>query len=275
MSEYARIAPGDLISLVDDKGNTFLVIMTPGEQLHTHRGILDHDDLIGESWGITATSHTGYDFWVISPSLGDLLLRIRRNTQIMYPKDIGFILVNMGIGPGKKVIEAGTGSGALTTAFAYMVGKEGCVYSYESREEMQALARDNLQKLALDQRVRFVHRDIAQGFDERGVDALFLDVTNPEDFLPQVKQALAPGKPFGCLVPTTNQITRLLKALEGHQFRNIEVCETFLRYYKPVAERLRPTDRMVAHTGFLVFARPSYSEPAADPNETQIGAQEE
>lgn len=273
MSVAAPIAPGDLISLVDDKGNTFLVIMTPGEKLHTHRGILNHDDLIGQSWGITATTHTGYDFWVISPSLGDLLLRIRRTTQIMYPKDIGFLMVNMGIGPGKRVIEAGTGSGALTTALAYMVGKEGCVYSYESREEMQALARENLQKLGLDQRVRFVLRDIVDGFDERGVDALFLDVTNPEDFLPQVQQSLAPGKPFGSLVPTTNQISRLLKALEVHRFRNIEVCETFLRYYKPVAERLRPTDRMVAHTGFLVFARPSYQAGIDDSNDTDPAAQ--
>jgi tRNA (adenine57-N1/adenine58-N1)-methyltransferase len=272
-----QINPGDLISLVDEKGNTFLVIMSPGEQLHTHRGILDHDDLIGQSWGITATTHTGYDFRVITPSLGDLLLRIRRNTQIIYPKDIGFILVNMGIGPGKRVIEAGTGSGALTSALAYMVGPTGCVYSYENRADMLALAVENLKKIGLSERVKFTLRDIAEGFDERAVDALFLDVTNPEDYLAQVQEALAPGKPFGCLVPTTNQITRILKALEAFAFRNIEVCETFLRYYKPVPERLRPTDRMVAHTGFLVFARPSYQpkqEVQVDPDPTSADSLE-
>jgi tRNA (adenine57-N1/adenine58-N1)-methyltransferase len=250
------VLPGDLVQLFDREGNTFIFVVTPGEELHTHRGILAHNDLINQPWGRIAETHTGYRFLVLTPSLGDILLRTKRNTQIMYPKDIGFILVNMGIGAGKKVIEAGTGSGALTTAFAYMVGPGGRVYSYESRPEMQQIAIKNLERLNLAERVEFKRKDIGNGFDEQNVDAVFLDVPNPEDYIEQVRGALAPGKPFGSLVPTTNQVSRLLHALEDHNFGFTEVCETFLRYYKPVPERLRPVDRMVAHTGFLVFARP-------------------
>jgi tRNA (adenine57-N1/adenine58-N1)-methyltransferase len=174
----------------------------------------------------------------------------------MYPKDIGFILISMGIGPGVHVLEAGTGSGSLTTALAWAVGPQGRVTTYEAKPEIQKLAVKNLERLGLDDRVTFKIRDIDLGFDEQGVDALFLDVQNPHDYIGQVRQALKPGGYFGSLLPTTNQVSRLLTALYQHRFAFQEVCEIILRYYKPVADRLRPTDRMVAHTGYLVFARP-------------------
>ncbi|MFN2198585.1 MAG: tRNA (adenine-N1)-methyltransferase [Anaerolineales bacterium] len=256
-STNINVKSGELVLLIDEKSNTFIIKVGRGEQLHTHRGILQHDDVIDSPWGNRVFTHTGYAFLVVSPTLGDLLMRIRRSTQIMYPKDIGFLLVNMGIGPGKTVIEAGTGSGALTTAISFMVGEQGHVYSYEIRPDMQAIAKENLERVGLDSRVTFKLRDIHDGFDESGVDALILDVPNPEDFLPQVRRALAPGKPFGALLPTTNQISRLLNAFTEHAFGFVEVCEIMLRFYKPVPERLRPADRMVGHTGFLIFARPS------------------
>jgi len=153
-------------------------------------------------------------------------------------------------------LEAGTGSGSLTTALAWAVGPHGQVISYEIRPEMQNLAKKNLERVNLAERVSFKLRDIGDGFDEQDVDALFLDVPNSYDYLAQVRKALKPGGYFGSILPTTNQVSRLLIALHQHGFSFVEVCEIILRFLKPVPDRLRPTDRMVAHTGYLIFARP-------------------
>jgi tRNA (adenine57-N1/adenine58-N1)-methyltransferase len=246
---------GDLAQLVSPSNKIFLIRLTPGEEFHTHRGFIHHDDLIGLPWGSQVPTHKGSLYYLLQPTLSDLLLATRRNTQIMYPKDIGFVLVTMGIGPGKQVLEAGTGSGALTTALAWAVGAEGRVISYEARPEMQRLAVKNLQRLGLAERVTLKLRDINDGFDESDVDALFLDVPNPYDYIQHVQRALKPGGYFGSILPTTNQVAHLLTALQRFEFGFIEVCEIMLRYYKAVPERLRPTDRMVAHTGYLIFAR--------------------
>jgi tRNA (adenine57-N1/adenine58-N1)-methyltransferase catalytic subunit len=267
-----RAEPGDLAQLVGLRHKHFIVVLTPGGELHTHRGILKHDDLIGLPWGTQVFSHQGSPFFLLQPALADLLIDLPRNTQIMYPKDIGFILVSLGIGPGQRVLEAGTGSGSMTIALAYAVGPQGRVTTYEQRPEMQNLARKNLVRLGLDDRVEFVLRDIAQGFDQTEADAFFLDVANPWDYLSQVRQALKPGGFFGSLVPTFNQMERLLTGLRRNRFAFIEVCEVLLRYYKPEPSRLRPTDRMVAHTGFLAFAR--RIEPSQDPRSADLLAEQ-
>jgi tRNA (adenine57-N1/adenine58-N1)-methyltransferase len=153
------------------------------------------------------------------------------------------------------VIEAGSGSGALTLAMARAVAPHGRVYSYESRPEMQRNALRNLQRVGLSDYVEFKMRDIADGFDETGVDALFLDVRTPWDYLGQAYRALKGGGFFGSLVPTTNQVSDSVAGLEANHFGDIEVEELLLRAYKPVPERLRPADTMVGHTGYLIFAR--------------------
>jgi tRNA (adenine57-N1/adenine58-N1)-methyltransferase len=175
----------------------------------------------------------------------------------MYPKDIGFILMKMNIIPGTRIIEAGTGSGGFTQILSLMAGREGHVYSYERREEMSNLARKNLEKLSGYDNVTFYVRDIEQkGFEEKNVDAIFLDLPNPYDYLAQVKAALMPGGQFGALLPTTNQVIKLLLELRRNDFEFVDVCEIMMRFYQAEAEKFRPVDRMVAHTGFLIFARP-------------------
>ena len=260
-------SPQDVALLISAQNKRFLVNLIPDQKLETHRGILYHNDLIGKPWGSRVLSHLGSPFLLLKPSLADILIETRRNTQIMYPKDIGFILITMGVGPGARVLEAGTGSGALTTALAFATGAYGQVISYDVRPEMQHLAQKNLERIGLADRVVFELRDIAEGFDETDVDALFLDVPNPHDYLVQVRAALTPGGYFGSILPTTGQVSLLLMALKREGFGFIDVCEILLRYYKPVPDRLRPTDRMVAHTGYLIFAR-SVSDEAGDARPT-------
>lgn len=248
---------GDIIQLVgrDRKRQTFIFRLAPGEKFHTHFGMIEHDALIGLELGTEIATHKGHGFYLLEPSTDDLIRDIRRNSQIIYPKDIGFILMKMAIAPGKTVVESGTGSGGLTTVLAQMVGPHGRVISYDVRADMQALARKNLERVGLAERVTFKLRDIAEGYDETDADALFLDVPNPWDYAAQVRRALKGGGFFGNIVPTANQVSRLLEALQRHRFDFLEVCEVLIRYYKVVPERLRPTDRMVAHTGYLTFGR--------------------
>jgi tRNA (adenine57-N1/adenine58-N1)-methyltransferase catalytic subunit len=150
----------------------------------------------------------------------------------------------------------------MTVALAYAVGPQGHVVTYERRPEFQTLARKNLERLGLDARVDFKLGDIIDGFNETNVDAIFLDVPNPWDYIRQARLALKPGGFFCNLVPTFNQVEKLLYSLRREHFAFIEVCELLMRFYKPEPTRLRPTDRMIAHTGFLIFAR--RIEPSED-----------
>lgn len=248
-------AEGDLIELASTQAKFFIFVLRAGEEFHTHRGIVKHDDLIGKEFGSVIESHQGNKFYLLKPGITELVSTTKRNTQIMYPKDIGYIILRLNIQPGCKVIEAGTGSGGLTQVLATYVGSEGKVFSFEQREEMQNLARKNLVRLGLDDRVVFIHKDINEGFEDIKADTVFLDLPNPYDYLDQVKHSLIPGGSFGALLPTANQVIKLLIALDRMNFVFIDVCEIALRFYQAIPSKFRPVDRMVAHTGFLIFAR--------------------
>jgi tRNA (adenine57-N1/adenine58-N1)-methyltransferase len=249
------VQPNDVALLLSRDHKRFLIRLIPGQELHTHRGIIKHDDCIGGPWGREMLTHLNYPFLLLDPSTADLVQDIKRTTQIIFPKDLGYILMKMSIYPGVTVVEAGSGSGALTLALARAALPGGRVISYEVRPEMQHLAHKNLERAGLLDRVEFKLKDIEQGFDETGVDAVFLDLPDPSQFLGVAAAALRSGGFFGTLVPTTNQIIRLLERLPGYPFGLIEVEELLLRGYKTVPQRLRPLDRMIGHTGYLLFAR--------------------
>mgnify|MGYP001048892005 CR=1 FL=1 len=259
---YIKVAQdGDLVQMLGRGHKSHFLRLKAGDEFQTHRGKIQHDDIIGQPWGSRIFSHTEQLFFLMQPGLADLITEIKRNTQIIYPKDIGYIVMMLGVGPGVHVMEVGTGSGALTTAFAFLVGDSGKVTSYDNREQMRNLARNNLERVGLLEHVNLKIGDASEGFVEKDVDAIFLDLPNPYDYLSQVKASLKLGGFLGSILPTVNQVNKILLALRANDFAFVEVCEILLRFYKPDWERLRPTDRMVAHTGYLVFARSVMSKP--------------
>lgn len=254
---YVRYAKaGDLIMLVGNDRKPFIRTLQPGHELQTHRGNLSHDALIGLPIGSQVRTHIGYSFFLLWPATEELVRNIQRKSQIIFPKDAGYIVLKLNVKPGSTVVEAGTGSGGLTSVFATQVGDTGHVYSYDSRDDMQLVARDNLRKLKLDHRVTLIHRDVAEGFDQQLADCLFFDLQQPWHYLDHARTIMLGGAVLGSLVPTVNQLARLIQALDDHpDFAFVEADELILRPWKTIPARVRPDDRIVGHTGFLVFAR--------------------
>jgi tRNA (adenine57-N1/adenine58-N1)-methyltransferase len=247
---------GDLVLFISKDRRRYLVRLSEDGALHTKNGVIPHAEVIGHPLGRTVQTHLGVPFLVLEPATDDLIVELKRTTQIMFPKDIGYALMKLGVHPGNRVVEAGTGSGGLTLALARAVGADGRIYSYDSNPQALALALKNLQAMGLADRVELKERDIAEGFDETDVDALFLDVRHPWEYLGQARSALKQGGFFGAIVPTTNQVAALLDGLARFAFANVQVEELLVRGWKTLPGRLRPMDRMIAHTGYLIFARP-------------------
>jgi tRNA (adenine57-N1/adenine58-N1)-methyltransferase len=226
-----------------------------GRDWHSADGALSMNDVAAAGYGGEVRTSLGLPLRLYEPGLHDLVQGVKRQTQIIYPKDIAYICMRLGAGPGRRLIEAGSGSGALTLALSWFCGPSGEVHSCEAREEFVALARRNLDWAGLGGNVTLYCRDIAEGFPIQGADALFLDVRTPWEYVRHAPQALKPGARLGFLLPTVEQVSELLRRLEKGAFDDVEVCELLLRRWKPLADRLRPEDRMIAHTGFLIFCR--------------------
>ena len=245
---------GDLVILVNPKGKRYLRRAEAGEEIHNNDGALAMDDVLAAGFGGVVRTRQGVPYKVMRPGLNDLLKGVKRQTQIIYPKDISYLCLRLGAGNGRRIIEAGSGSGSLTLGLSWFSGERGQVYTYEARTEFYELCRKNLAWAGLGHNVTQHNRDIADGFVEKDVDALFLDVRTPWEYLDQALEALAPGGQLAFLVPTVDQLSQLLRAFETRPIDEPEVLEILMRRWKPVADRLRPEDRMISHTGFLVFA---------------------
>lgn len=249
------IAYGDTVLLTGKDRKEFIRTVLAGQKFQCHLGEVVFDELVGQPYGVQVKTNIGHGLYVLPPSLDDILRNIKRETQIIYPKDLGYIALKLSIREETHVIEAGTGSGALTSLLAILVGETGHVYSYERREKMQNRAIQNVKRLGVDHRVTFYHHDIGDGFHESEAHALFLDVPNPQDYLEQARAALRGGGFFGAIVPTANQMIDLLSPLYNGAWYLLEAEELIRRPWKTIPPRVRPDNDMVGHTGFLIFAR--------------------
>jgi tRNA (adenine57-N1/adenine58-N1)-methyltransferase catalytic subunit len=246
---------GDLVLLVSPDRKRYLIRLKSGEQWFSHRGSILHDDLIGRPLGRTLYTQHGYAYLALEPSINDLVQELPRASQIVYGKDAAQIVFRLNLYPGRTVLETGTGSGALTLVLARAVLPSGRVFSYETRPDAFEMARDNLDDAGVLPYVTLYNEDISGGFHEAGVDACFLDLREPWLFLDHAWDVLKGSGFFGALVPTTNQVSQLVEGLAARPFGDVMVEEILQRSWKPVAARLRPEDRMIAHSAFLVFAR--------------------
>jgi tRNA (adenine57-N1/adenine58-N1)-methyltransferase len=246
---------GDLVLLVSPDRKRYLLRLKAGDQWFSHRGSILHDALIGQPLGRTVHTQHGYAYLALEPSLNDLIQELPRASQIVYGKDAAQIAFRLNLYPVRTVLEAGTGSGALTLVLARAVMPTGQVFSYETRPDAFEMAKKNLDDAGVLPYVTLYNEDISGGFHETSVDACFFDLREPWLFLDHAWNVLKGSGFFGALVPTTNQVSQLLEGLSTRAFGDIAVEEILQRSYKPVAARLRPEDRMIAHSAFLVFAR--------------------
>jgi tRNA (adenine57-N1/adenine58-N1)-methyltransferase len=249
---------GERAILLDSRGRRYLIRLEAGSTFHYHRGALPHDLVIGAQEGTKVHTTTGEPILCFRPRLSDYVLKMGRGAQIIYPKDLGSILVYADIFPGALVLEAGTGSGALTLTLCRAVGPEGRVVSYEVRPEFLAQARANVEAFLgktppwLELRLGDV-RDV--GGSGETYDRVLLDLPEPGGVLPTMTEALTPGGILCSYLPTTGQTQSLVLALTEGAFAEIETFEVLLRTWHVSARSVRPDHRMVAHTGFVTVAR--------------------
>lgn len=250
-----EIREGDDVLLYLDRRRTYLVRVREGKSFHTHKGYLQLGELIGRKFGTPINSSLGVEFYALRPLVRDYVLKMRRQTQILYPKDMGLIVLLTGIGPGSRVVEAGTGSGAMTAVLANFVRPEGRVYSYEIREEFLENARANLERAGLSDYVELKLGDVTEGIDEVGVDAVFLDLAVPWLVVPHAYRSLRGGGVLASFSPTMEQVMKTVEALRGHPFVEVETVELLMRRMNVGGNRTRPETLMIGHTGYITTAR--------------------
>ncbi|MHB1517071.1 MAG: tRNA (adenine-N1)-methyltransferase [Acidimicrobiales bacterium] len=252
-TDQSLIQAGERVLLIDGKERRYLISLRVGSSFHTHTGIVSHDSLIGAREGATVLGSTGRRFVVVRPTLSDIVLKMPRGAQVIYPKDLGAILVAADIAPGSRVLEAGVGSGALSMALLRAGAR---VVGYEIRDDFSERARSNVgASMGKDVPYRIEQRDVYQGIDETGLDRVLLDLPEPWRVLPHAERAVRPGGILCAYLPSINQTTELRGALEDSPFGMASTFEVLQRTWHIEARSVRPDHRMVGHTGFITTAR--------------------
>ncbi|HXG30385.1 MAG TPA: tRNA (adenine-N1)-methyltransferase [Thermodesulfobacteriota bacterium] len=250
-----EIKSGDFVFLLSSDNKTFLVRVKEDRVFGTHLGNVPLKDAIGKRYGEVIHSQLGKPFILLEPTLEDKMMKVRRLTQIIYPKDAALILLKAGIRSGMRVIGCGAGSGALTMALASAVAPTGRVYTYDRREDFLENARRNVEEAGFSDFVEFKLREVGEGFDERDVDVVLLDLPSPWEGVPAASRSLRGGGRIASLSPTYNQVEQTVSSLTEHGFVYLETVEVLVRRILVRPGRTRPYERMVSHTGFLTFGR--------------------
>jgi tRNA (adenine57-N1/adenine58-N1)-methyltransferase len=249
-----EIALGDRVLLYQDGRRKWIAKVEPG-RFHTHRGYFELSELVGKEYGGSVKTSMGQNLAVFKPRALDIVESFDRPTQILYPKDVGYALFQLGIGNGDRVLEVGTGSGALTSALARGVAPDGQVFTYEMRPEFLRAARTNVEKAGFGSLVTFHNKDPTDGFEENEAYAVVVDLGDPWRMARAAWKALVGGGILAGFTPTINQLEKLAVALRQGRFVIIEAVELLMREFKTEAGKVRPETRMIGHTAYVTVAR--------------------
>lgn len=250
------IEEGSLVLIMIDRKRRFLIKVNKDKIIGTDKGYIKHSDIIGLPYGSCIYTSQGVKAYLLKPLHHDLLYGYKRITQVIYPKDSGYMVYLSGIGPGSRVVEAGIGTGYLTTYLAHIVGKQGKVYGYEIKESYIEIVKKNLKLSGLFERVVIRHADIRKGILEENIDAIFLDIPDPWNVVEHAYKALKPSHPIVIYVPTVNQVEKVVLKLRKHGgYIDIRAQEILLRNYIIEENATRPEPFMIGHTGYIVYAR--------------------
>jgi tRNA (adenine57-N1/adenine58-N1)-methyltransferase len=261
-----KISEGDYVLLCLDPRRTYMVKVEAGKTFHTHKGYVKLDELIGKEFGVAFQSSLGILFTALKPTLEDYIMKSSRKTQITYPKDAALIVMFSGIGPGSRVVESGTGTGALTMTLAHYVKPQGRVYSYELREEFQKNAEKNLKRANLLDFVELKSGDVTAGIEERDADAVVLDLAVPWLVVPHAYEALKASGTIVSFSPTIDQVVKTTEALKENNFVFIETVECMMRGMQVERGKTRPHTMMTGHTGYITHARKTLKSQQETPS---------
>ena len=261
MRSQGPFAEGDRVQLTDSKSRHITLTLQAGERYHTHQGFISHDDIIGQPEGSSIESSAGGHYLALRHLLVDYTLSMPRSAAVVYPKDAAQILMEGDIFPGARVLEAGAGSGALTCSLLRAIGPTGHLYSYEIRADHLQVAERNVVDFYGEHPDSWTLRegDLAQVTRDDisdGVDRIILDMLNPEECLPAVKDLINPGGVLICYVTSVTQLSRFIEALRAQEcWTEPRAWESFVREWHVVELAVRPEHRMQAHTAFLISTR--------------------
>jgi tRNA (adenine57-N1/adenine58-N1)-methyltransferase len=258
MSNDGYFSEGDRIQLTDPKGKMYTFTITAGKEWHTHKGWIVHNDLIGLPEGSVVSTSAGLKFTAFKPLLGDFVLSMPRGATIVYPKDAAMIIGVADVFPGAKVIEAGVGSGALSISLLRAIGKDGKLFSFERREDFAEIARENVKTYfgSIPSQWQLEVGSVQEFSTDEKYDRVILDMLAPWECVAFAADVLRPGGVFLAYVATTTQLSATAEALkEDGRFTEPLSSETIVRDWHHEGLAVRPMQRMIGHTGFLIVSR--------------------
>src|SRR5580765_2479178 len=251
-----EIEDGAYVLFFYHASKNWLTRIEKNKKLHTHIGIIDFDSILGLEYGSSVITSKQKKVYLMLPTIFDFVMKSDRKTQIVYPKDLGYIAIRTGLKSGCNVLEIGTGSASLTTFFASLVGPSGHVFTYDINEEFLEIARKNLKKSGMENYVSMFKQDImTEGLERTDIDIAIIDLGDPWNVLQIVHKCLKNSGSVAVICPTMNQLEKTSKHMNEVGFMDIESTEIMIRNIEAREGKTRPSMRMIGHTTYLIFGR--------------------